>query len=325
MQDGWSRSINYLRVSVTDRCNLRCFYCMPPEGVPFRDHSQILAYEEITRVARVCVARGVRRIRLTGGEPLLRRQLEVLVGNLAELPGLEEVTLTTNGVLLPDQVRALRSAGLRRVNISLDTLVPERFSRISGGGDWESAWAGVEAALEWHLDPVKLNVVVMKGLNEDEVPAFARLTQSLPLHVRFIELMPLGDRSCCSRDYQLPLDSVPEELRQLGAAAEAGLDGGGPALTFRLPGALGTVGLIRPLSQHFCQSCNRLRLTADGRLKPCLASPLEVNLQPILRSPGGQSQLEQALERALSLKPREHSLGREGRGGNQRFMSEIGG
>jgi len=324
--DRYQRPITYLRVSVTDRCNLRCVYCMPAEGIRLRQHEEILRYEEIVRVVRTAVGMGIRFVRLTGGEPLARKGLADLVGMLRAIPGLEELTMTTNGTLLAAQAQALAEAGLNRVNISLDTLRPDRFRRISRLGELRDVLAGIEAAEEAGLVPIKLNTVVMRGLNDDEVAELARLTLEHPWHVRFIELMPSGSGVPWEQDSCVPASEVRQRIETaLGPLSSArGPSGNGPARTFQVQKGLGTVGFITPWSQHFCPSCNRLRLTADGRLRPCLLSEVEVDLRGPLRSGAGEAELRRLIQRAVELKPMGHHVEELG-GPRGRAMSEIGG
>jgi cyclic pyranopterin phosphate synthase len=324
--DRYQRLITYLRVSVTDRCNLRCVYCMPAEGIPLRPHEEILRYEEIERVVRTGVAMGIRFVRLTGGEPLVRRGLTDLVRMLRAIPGLEELTMTTNGTLLAAHAQALVEAGLDRVNISLDTLRPDRFRRISRLGKLGDVLTGIEAAEEAGLVPLKLNMVVMRGLNDDEVADLARLTLEHPWHVRFIELMLLGRAMSWQKSRYVPIPEVRQRVEAvLGPLSSVqGPRGSGPARTFQLEKGLGTVGLITPWNQPFCSSCNRLRLTADGRLRPCLLSDIEVDLRAPLRSGAREGELRRLIERAVDLKPMSHHLAEMG-GPRGRAMVEIGG
>ena len=324
--DSYQRPITYLRVSVTDRCNLRCVYCMPAEGVQLRKHEEILRYEEIARVVRAAVELGIRFVRLTGGEPLVRRGVVDLVRMLRAIPDLEELTMTTNGTLLAAQAQPLAEAGLDRVNISLDSLRPERFRHITRLGSLEDVLAGIEAAEEAGLVPIKLNTVVMRGLNDDEVADLARLTLEHPWHVRFIELMPLGPSISWAEDRYVPSSEVRGRIEaELGELAPAeSPQGNGPARSFRLEGALGTVGFISPWSEHFCAKCNRMRLTADGRLRPCLLSDLEVDLRGPLRNGVGEAELRGLIRQAVQLKPIGHQLEKQG-GPRGRGMSEIGG
>jgi len=322
--DRFSRRIDYLRLSVTDRCNLRCVYCMPPEGVPHLDHAEILTYEEIIRFLRVAVRAGIGKVRLTGGEPLVRRDVERLVEGIAALRPRLDISLTTNGTLLASVAERLAAAGLKRVNVSIDSLHPETYRRLTRGGDLSSALEGVEAALEAGLEPVKINVVTLKHLN-DEVDGFLDLVYRLPVHVRFIEYMsPCG---AVDSSYFVSNQELRAVLLRRGAVEEDRPPvGGGPARYYRLPGSRGTVGFISPVSSHFCPQCNRLRLTAEGRMRPCLFSSEEVDVRKILRGGGDDRETEEAIYRAilaaLEKKPRDH-------GGLASFskmnMSRIGG
>ena len=338
--DSFNRPISYLRVSVTDRCNLRCVYCMPPEGVPWRPHDDILRYEEIETVVRAAASLGISKVRLTGGEPLVRLGMVDLVAMLASIPGLDDLAMTTNGILLARYAEELKAAGLRRVNVSLDTLRPERFRRITRLGELSDALEGIAAAKEAGLVPVKVNTVVIRGLNDDEVVDFARLTTPTPTlprrdggggwgvgwHVRFIEVMPLGDNAGWAGNGYVPMNEVQEKIeRELGELIPAKLgDGSGPARYYRLPGAQGTVGFIAPISQHFCYQCNRLRLTADGKLRPCLLSDDEIDLRTPLRQGATIEDIKRLVVEAVRAKPERHHLSEQviPQG---RVMSEIGG
>ncbi|MDK2784625.1 MAG: 3,8-cyclase [Bacillota bacterium] len=323
MRDRLGRKIDYLRVSVTDRCNLRCLYCLPPQGVRPKTHEEILRYEEIVRLVEVAVSLGIRRVRLTGGEPLVRLGLTRLVAALAAIPGLHDLSLTTNGTLLAPLAEELKRAGLRRVNISLDTLRPERFRAVTRGGTLADAWAGIEAALAAGLHPVKINTVAMAGVNDDELADLAELTRRFPLHVRFIEVMPLGADLDWAGAHVLPMAAVRAAVEKVGRLEPAQVAGAGPARAWRFPGAPGTVGFIGALSETFCARCNRLRLTADGKLKPCLASDVEVDVRGLLRRGAGNQELEGAFRQALELKPSHHDLASYP--GHARVMCQIGG
>jgi cyclic pyranopterin phosphate synthase len=309
--DRFGRKITYLRISVTDRCNYRCVYCMPPEGIPRQNHADILSYEEILAVAAKAVGLGIRRIRLTGGEPLIRRELSKLIKGLAGLPGLEEISLTTNGFQLAEMAASLAQAGLKRVNISLDTLRADRFERITRGGNLASVFEGISAAERAGLAPIKLNAVVVRGVNDDELCDLARLTFSHAWDMRFIELMPVGNGMewgsgfPAPEDRLVPVAEMQRILAPLGLIPQQELGGDGPARVFRIPGALGAVGFISPVSDHFCDSCNRLRLTADGRLRPCLLIDEEIPIREALR---GGHDLEAYLRSAIDLKPKGHAL-----------------
>jgi cyclic pyranopterin phosphate synthase len=323
VHDNLGRTIDYLRISVTDRCNLRCVYCMPAEGVPYKPHGEILSYEEIVRLVTVGANLGMRRLRLTGGEPLVRTGLANLVRELKSIPGIEELSLTTNGTLLAPSATELKAAGLDRVNISLDTLRPERFAAITRCDSLEAAIKGIKAALAAGLNPVKINTVALKGINEDEIADIAALTLKYPLHVRFIEVMPLGADVNWAQRHALPLAEVKAKVEAAGRLVPTTVVGAGPAQAFRYSAGLGTVGFIGALSHGFCQRCNRLRLTADGKLKPCLASDQEVDVKEALRCGAGEEQLQALFARAVALKPSQHQL--EQYEEHERIMCQIGG
>jgi len=324
--DNFARPINYLRISVTDRCNLRCVYCMPPQGIRQRAHDEILSYEEIQRVVQAAAAIGISKIRLTGGEPLARLGLSHLVRLIAAVPGIDDISMTTNGTLLAGHADELAAAGLHRINVSLDTLQPERFRQITRRGALDDVWQGIEAAQRAGLTPIKLNVVVVRGMNQDEAADFARMTLHQPWHVRFIEVMPLGANAAWSGDGYVPLAEVRQRIETaLGPLEPAGGPAGnGPARYFRLAGAVGTLGFISPVSEHFCFSCNRLRLTADGKLRPCLLSDAEIDLRTPLRAGASQAELAELLHAGIMDKPDGHHL-TQGQAPLARVMAEIGG
>jgi len=308
-KDAYDRPIQYLRVSVTDRCNLRCVYCMPESGVCPLAHQDVLRYEEIVRIVRVAVELGLVHIRLTGGEPLVRRGIVGLVEQLARIPGLDDLSMTTNGTLLERYAAPLAQAGLRRVNISLDTLQPERFRRLTRRGRLEDVLQGRQAALAAGLRPVKTNTVVVRGLNDDEVVDMARLTLQADWHVRFIEVMPLGEGTHWSGDGVVPTAEIRAQVEAiLGPLTAVKGEGAGPARYYRLPEAAGTLGFISPVSEHFCQACNRLRLTSDGRLLPCLLSNLAIDLRTPLRAGADDEALGELFHQAIVAKPRGHHL-----------------
>ncbi len=332
LSDSFQRPINYLRISVTDRCNLRCLYCMPEEGIPLLPREDILTYEELRAIVQAAAALGVSRVRLTGGEPLVRGDIVDLVSMLASVDGIEDISLTTNGLLLAHQAQRLKAAGLHRVNVSLDTLRPERFQSITRWGKLEQVMAGIQAARDAGLHPVKVNMVVLRGVNDDEVVDLARLTLSAEWHVRFIELMPfssLQDAATCGEARTalqfVPVAEIRQRLEALGPL-EPVKDrlGAGPAKYYRWAGAPGTVGFISPVSECFCSECNRLRLTADGKLRPCLLNDKEVDLRQCIRQGATQAELEEVIRQVVSLKPESHLLG-QGRFPSARLMSQIGG
>lgn len=326
--DAFGRRIEYLRVSLTDRCNLRCVYCMPEEGVPYEDPAGVLSFDEIERVVRALARTGLRKVRLTGGEPLVRKNVPALAARLVALPGIREVTLTTNGILLGRDAPALWDAGLRRVNLSMDTLRPERFVQIARRPDFERAWEGVEAALRVGFSPVKLNCVVMRGVNDDEILDFARLTLDRPLSVRFLEYMPIG--MVTPPQWKARYVGNDEVLQRLRAAfpdlAPLADERASTSRNFLLPGARGTVGVINPISHRFCDGCNRLRLTANGRLVPCLSDNYEYDLLTPLRAGCTDAEIIEHTRAALAHKPLQSDFeGRLARGGSLRIMAQIGG
>jgi cyclic pyranopterin phosphate synthase len=322
-RDQFGRKIEYLRISVTDRCNFRCRYCMPAEGLPWLPKADILSYEEIAEVVAQLAPLGLHRLRITGGEPTIRPQLASLVRMLSRIPGIEDIALSTNGVRLPVQAEELAAAGLSRVNISADSLRPGRVVEIARrdlGFDLVGAARAAEGA---GLGPIKINVVVMRGINDDEIEDFAALTRQHPWHVRFIELMPVGELRELTWDHVVPSDELLARVRALGTLRpDAGPAlGNGPAAYWRLEGAPGTIGVITPMTHTYCETCNRVRLTADGRLRTCLFGDHEVPLREALRR---GDRLEPLFLKALAEKPREHSLLQMQVGG-LRALSQVGG
>jgi GTP 3',8-cyclase len=322
VSDRFGRSINYLRISVTDRCNLRCIYCMPPGGVPQMPHGEILSYEEVETVARAAAELGFNRMRLTGGEPLVRADLPKLIKMLSQIEQIKELTLTTNGTLLKRYALELKQAGLSRVNVSLDTLKADKFQYITRHGRLQDVLEGLTAAREVGFEPVKINMVVMRGVNDDEVVDFARMTSEQGWHVRFIELMPF-------KAVAEPVPSV--ELRQrissLGKLEPCpSITGNGPAASYRLAGAGGTIGLISPLTElSFCSRCNRMRLTPDGKLRPCLLGGDELDVKTSLRNNASMEELKGLIRKAVASKPRHHPLEASSAAPAKREMSQIGG
>lgn len=323
LKDQFGRSIQYLRISVTDRCNFRCVYCMPAEGLAWLPKQEILSYEEISEVVRQLAPLGLRRLRITGGEPTIRPDIVRLIGMLKAVEGIEDIALSTNGAKLPAMARELKAAGLDRVNISADSLRPERIVAIARRDLKFDPVRAFEAALDAGLEPVKVNVVVMRGLNDDEVEDFARLTLRLPIHVRFIELMPVGEMAHLTDEHIVGSDEVLRRVATIAPleAASGPAKGNGPAKYYRLQGAAGTVGVITPMTHTYCGDCNRVRLTADGRLRTCLYGDHEVNLREPLRAGLG---LEPLFVQALAEKPKEHNL-LQLKVGGLKALSQVGG
>jgi cyclic pyranopterin phosphate synthase len=323
LKDQFGRSIEYLRISITDRCNFRCVYCMPLEGLDWLPKDDILSFEEITEVVRQLAPLGLKRIRLTGGEPTIRPDLTSLVRMLKAIPEIEDIALSTNGVRLPELAAPLRLAGLDRVNISADSLRPDRIAAIARRKLAFDPVSAATAASNAGLDPIKLNVVVMRGINDDEVADFAKLTLDHPWHVRFIELMPVGEMANLEWEHVVPSSEVLDRARVHGVLqpSPGPARGNGPAAYHRYPGAPGTIGVITPMTHTYCDTCNRVRLTADGRLRTCLYGDHEVNLRDPLRA--GQA-LEPLFIEALANKPKEHNLLQMQVGG-LKALSQIGG
>jgi len=324
ISDSFQRPINYLRISVTDRCNLRCVYCMPENGVDLMAHADILSYEEIYVVVKAAAEMGINKVRLTGGEPLVRAGVPDLISMLAGIDTIDDISLTTNGILLAEYAVALKEAGLHRVNVSLDSLKPDKFREITRCGTLEDTLRGIDAAVAAGLTPVKINMVVMAGINDDELTDFAAKTVNDGWHVRFIEHMPVnGDEPDVPRLFSVR--EMRERIESLGKLEPWKVDvGNGPAKYFRLPGATGTIGFITPVTEHFCYQCNRLRLTADGMLRPCLLSEEEIDLKEPLRSGASVMELKNLIEKAVASKPKGHRLA-EGKKRNGRPFSQVGG
>jgi GTP 3',8-cyclase len=316
--------IDYMRVSVTDLCNLRCVYCMPPEGVRRVSHAEILRYEEIERLIRVASGIGISRVRITGGEPLVRRGLVGFISRVHGIAGVRDISMTTNAVLLPPRASALRSAGLRRINISLDSLRADSYRRITRVGALGDALAGIESALECGFDGVKLNVVVIRGVNDDEIEDFLAFAKAKGVVLRFIEFMPVSSRSIWGGGEFLSMDEVRACIERSHSLEPTGdVSGAGPAVYYAIDGGPETVGLIAPVSRGFCRSCNRLRLTADGKLRPCLMSEEEIDVKGPLRSGVPDGGIAAVFERAI--KGKSFTCDFEKAGGTGRKMVEIGG
>jgi len=325
LKDKFERVIDYLRISITDRCNLRCVYCMPQSGIKPFEHRDILTYEEIIRVAGIAASLGVRKIRITGGEPLTRKNISFLIASLRSINGIEDISLTTNGILLNKHARELADSGLTRVNISLDTLRPDRYREITRGGDISLVLKGIDAAEEAGLLPLKINMVPIRHLNDDEIADFARMTLNTPRHVRFIEFMPIGSRDLWSDERYISTDELKKTVEKLGPLVPVRLRKNGPARYFRFDGTPGVIGFISALTHHFCGDCNRLRLTSDGRLRPCLFSETEIDLKPALRQQSSDKEIERLLRLSIEVKPEGHNIDKRDDLSSLKNMSRIGG
>jgi len=326
LSDRFGRQLNYLRLSITDRCNLRCRYCMPEEGVASLGHGAVLRYEELLRIAKVACDLGVRKIRVTGGEPLVRRGVVDFIGTLASLPQRPEVVVTTNGLQLAEMASDLKDAGLSRVNVSLDTLDADRFLQITRREGLERVLAGIEAADKVGLGPVKINMVPIGGVNADEIEAFARLTLEHPWFVRFIEFMPVSGDLDYTPEQRVPVDAIMAALGRVAPLVEEPRRGpAGPARLYRYEGAPGGLGVIPAVSSHFCDQCNRLRVTADGKIRPCLFSDCEIDLRAAMRDGADDEELAAIFRKAANVKPDRHHLEDPHDGTGTRRMGQIGG
>jgi len=306
--DRCDRKLNYLRISITDRCNLRCIYCVPYDFIPKLAHKEILSYEEILRIVRISVRLGISKIRITGGEPLVRKGVYNFLEQLTKIQGLLDISLTTNGVLLKDNINKIKSAGIKRINISLDTLNRKKFSQITGHDFFNQIWEGIVLAQKMGFDPIKINVVPLKGVNDDELLDIAALSIEYPFHIRFIEYMPMGTNNM-EIDRHLLAPEIKKRINQLGKLIpiEKSINDG-PAERFKFESARGEIGFIRPISQHFCNTCNRLRLTASGQLRPCLMSDVQIDLKTPLRKECSDGKLAEVFLQAVRQKPSEHNL-----------------
>lgn len=326
--DSYGRRIDYLRISITDNCNLRCFYCTPFGGRSRLSHSEILSYEEIVAITQAAVQAGISKVRITGGEPLVRKEVVGLCRMLAGIEGMDSLALTTNGIHLVELAQPLLEAGVGRINVSLDTLKPERFKRITGSKLLSRVLDGIKRAEELGLSPVKINTVVMRGINDDEVEDIARLTLGKPYHVRFIELMPtegwiFGDHESLF----VPMEEIVQMVKRIGGLhLEHKIESFGPARLCSVTGGVGKIGFISPLSRHFCGSCNRLRLTADGKLRTCLFSEKEIDIKGPLRAGASTEELTEIIKRGAETKPLRHALkDKDAHQVNGRAMHSIGG
>jgi GTP 3',8-cyclase len=320
LEDKFCRNINYMRISITDLCNLRCLYCMPEEGTCKKDHIDIITFEEIVEVVKAGAKLGINKIRITGGEPLVKKDIVDFVRALSNIEGIQDIAMTTNGVLLKKYVKDLKEAGLKRLNISIDSLKPDRYKEITRGGDVSQVLDGIQEVIRLGMTPVKLNVVVIGGYNEDEIKDFVNLTVEDSIDVRFIELMPIGQAADWAKDRFISNEEIRKRIGDLIPLVK---EASSPAKYYKMPGAKGRVGFINPISNHFCEECNRIRLTSDGKLKPCLHSNKEIELLNILRNT--PEKISQILEEAIKAKPQKHHLYTEEHEFGQRNMSQIGG
>jgi len=306
--DACNRRLNYLRISITDRCNLRCAYCLPCEDIPRLTHADILRYEEILRIVQVGARLGISKVRVTGGEPLVRKGVYAFLSELSRVPGIRDLSLTTNGVLLKENLENIRSAGITRINVSLDTLKPERYRDITGMDAFAQVWEGIRAAEALGFSPIKLNVVALSGVNDDELVDLARLSLRSPFHVRFIEFMPIGQSRIGAKP-PLLVPEIQERIRVLGTLVPVPrTEMDGPAHRYRFEGGRGEIGFIPAISHQFCSRCNRLRLTASGQLRPCLLSDRQEDLKGPLRAGCSDEDLAEIFREATRHKPSDHNL-----------------
>lgn len=323
LRDSFGRPVDYLRLSITDRCNLRCVYCMPPAGIPLKPAEEILTYDELLRVVRAAVPLGIRKVRVTGGEPLVRGGVTGFIRSLSGVPGVSDLCMTTNGIALVEMAAPLKAAGLVRVNISLDTIRRDRFREITRRDSLPGVLAGIEAAIRAGLHPVKINVVLLPGLLPEEVDDFLAMARDMPVKVRFIERMPIG---CLPTEGYVSADAIRDRILSLPGVVEGNGHGRSPAVSYDVPGYRGSLGIISPISRKFCSLCNRLRVTADGRLRNCLFSRETLDLKKVLREGGGDREIAGLIRRAVAAKPEGHDLRGEGHAPPQAEpMSRVGG
>jgi cyclic pyranopterin phosphate synthase len=325
LKDNYNRTIDYLRISITDKCNLRCVYCMPEKGVKNFSQSDVLTDNEIVRFVRIARKHGLKKVRITGGEPLIRKNITGLISSINET-GIKELGLTTNGIKLSEHAHELKKAGLDRVNISLDTLDPERYRGITKGGDITLVLESIKVAEKEGLAPIKINMVPIKGINDDEILSFANLTLGNDYHIRFIEFMPATCSGIWKREKCVSSAEVLEKISALGELEKFEFRGRGPSRNYRIKGARGVIGVISPISDHFCGFCNRLRLTADGKIRPCLFSNERIDIRTPMRNGASDSDIEDLLRRAIEVKPQRHELNEDGSSISLiKTMSKIGG
>lgn len=320
MKDLFSRRINYMRISITDLCNLRCQYCMPEEGICKKEHDDILSLEEIVEIVKSGAKLGIDKVRITGGEPLVRNGIVEFINMVSNIDGIKDIAITTNGLLLPKYAEDLKKAGLKRVNISIDSLKPDKYKEITRGGDLSKVLEGIQEAIRVGLTPVKLNVVAIGGYNDDEIGDFINLTKDEPIDVRFIELMPIGEASSWAKERFISNEYIKDKFTEL---VPTETEKSSPAKYYKLPGGKGRVGFINPISNHFCGDCNRLRLTSDGKLKPCLHSNNEIDILEVVRN--SPEKIYDVLKSAILSKPEKHDLYSEEHEESIRNMFQIGG
>lgn len=325
IKDSFNRRIDYLRISITDKCNLKCVYCMPSKGLKFFKESEVLTDEEIVRFVRIARKHGLRKVRITGGEPLVRKNIIQLVSSLKKT-GIHDLSLTTNGMLLSRLAGDLKQAGLDRVNISLDTMDAKIYREITKEGDIERVWESIREAERVNLTPVKINVVPIRGLNDSEISSFASLTFENNYHIRFIEFMPANCSGIWAKDKCVNSAEILQQISGLGKLERLTFKGKGPSRNFRFKGAAGVIGIISPLSDHFCSYCNRLRLTADGKIRPCLFSKDEIDIKTPMREGASDDAMEELFLRAVKIKPQRHLINEDpASGAHLKTMSKIGG
>jgi cyclic pyranopterin phosphate synthase len=326
MLDGQGREINYLRVSITDRCNLRCQYCMPETGISSVGHRDILSLEDLARLIRVGASIGIRKIRLTGGEPLVRKNISQLIHYINDIKEIDDIAITTNGILFTPLADEMKAAGLKRVNFSLDSLVAEKYRYITRTGDLSVVMKSIDKARALELHPIKINTVVIKGFNDNEILDFADLAYKYPLHIRFIEFMPIGDLLFWRRDRLMTSQEIKQRIEQkYGLEEWSKIKGNGPASYYKIPGGQGSLGFITPMSNHFCAQCNRIRLTAEGKLRACLHEQGETDLRTSLARSADDTELKQLFMETLHSKPEKHHMDTGWGKDNYRKMYQIGG
>ncbi len=325
LQDSFNRIIDYMRISITDRCNLRCTYCIPKGRVELLDHDELLRYEEIIEIIEAASELGVKKIRITGGEPLIKRNITTLIKGIKAVEGIEDLSLTTNGLFLEKQAASLAAAGLDRVNISIDSLKHDRFKDITGGGDLDVILKSIQAAVDNNLTPLKLNIVPIRGMNDDEIEDFAKITLSKNYQVRFIEFMPVGKNSLWDRSKYLPTEEIRERVSSIGRLIPVKERKHGPARYYRFENAIGVIGFISAVTHHFCEDCNRLRLTSEGKLRPCLFSDTEIDLKNSIRRGASREEIKRLLKLSIEIKPKGHNLREDGINRTLKDMVGIGG